>query len=163
MDAANVAGFTWSMERFQGYFPLGQRKYDFSGGQEGQTLTSFIKIQYFHWDKKKYRKTFLFTSSYVSCICFYQKIYSFSKEALCWVQRGCKDESNGGPVFRSVVQWKGHMCVNFLKYEVLTDEHHKRRVQIKGYWNLKEGKWFIARRLWKFMGEMSFEMCCYKE
>jgi len=50
MDAANVAGFTWSMERFRGYFPLGQRKYDFSGGQ---TLTFFIKIQFFHWDKKK--------------------------------------------------------------------------------------------------------------
>jgi len=55
MDAANVAGFTWSMERFRGYFPLGQRKYDFSGGQ---TLTFFIKIQYFHWDKKKIQKDF---------------------------------------------------------------------------------------------------------
>lgn len=116
------------LKRPQGYFPPGQRKYDLVA-EGGSNLSLFIKVQYFHWDKKKkeHGEIFLFAASYVLGICFSRKVlYIWQMFTQRFLQVKFCTECKGnaikwGPSFSEVQSsGKGQMCGN-LKYRVLSD------------------------------------------
>jgi len=44
------------------------------------------------------------------------------------------------------------MCVNFLKYEVLSDEYHKRYITDKGLLEFKRGEMIYSEEIMKIYG-----------